>query len=72
MNAKKRAAMLKAFHAFASRIADRYAEAEECLARGEYEEAQRILSALAVSHAKTSMSLRNVLIRDGVIGGDEK
>lgn len=67
MNARKKAAMLKAFDAFATRIAARYADAAECLRDGRYEEAQTILAELATSHAKTSLSLRGVLIRDGVI-----
>lgn len=62
--------MLKAFDAFAARIAERYAEARVCLERGEYEKAQEILATLATSHARTSMSLRGVLIRDGVLGED--
>lgn len=67
MNPQKQAAMLKAFDAFAARIAERYAEARAFLAAGKYEEAQAILAQLTMSHAKTSLSLRNVLVRDGVI-----
>lgn len=72
MNARKEEAMLKAFDAFAKRIADRYAEARICLSEGKYEEAQAILAALTTSHARTSLSLRGVLVREGVIKEDDK
>jgi len=72
VKAKKQEAMLKAFDAFAERIAERYAEARQCLADGKYEEAQGILAALTTSHAKTSLSLRGVLVREGVIREDDK
>jgi hypothetical protein len=64
--------MLKAFDAFSKRIADAYAEARKCLAEERYEDAQAILAQLTMSHAKTSLSLRGVLIRDGVIKEDDK
>lgn len=72
MNASKKKAMLKAFDAFATRIAERYAEARTCLENDEYERAQEILASLTTSHAKTSLSLRGVLIRDGIIGEDDR
>lgn len=72
MTPAKKAAMLKAFDAFSARISDRYAEARVCLERGEYAEAQAILAALTTSHAKTSLSLRGVLIRDGMLEDDAK
>lgn len=72
MNARKHEAMLKAFDAFANRIAERYAEARQYLADGEFEKAQEILAALTTSHAKTSLSLRGVLVREGVIKEDDK
>jgi outer membrane protein assembly factor BamD (BamD/ComL family) len=72
VKANKQAAMLKAFDAFRDRIAERYQEARDLLADGKYEEAQDVLAKLAQSHARTSLSLRNVLVREGVIGGDDK
>lgn len=64
--------MLKAFDAFAERIAGHYAEARRCLDEGKYEEAHAILARLTTSHARTSLSLRNVLVRDGVMKEDDK
>lgn len=70
MNPVKKAAMIKAFDAFSDRIAARYAEARQCLIEGEYEKAQSILASLATSHARTSMSLRGVLVREGLMKED--
>jgi hypothetical protein len=67
MNPRKKTAMLAAFDAFSARIAARYNEVRVCLENDQYEEAQAILASLATSHAKTSLSLRGVLIRDGII-----
>ena len=59
--------MLVAYDAFVARINLRYEEARKCLDDGDYEGAQTILANLALSHAKTSLSLRNVLVKDGKI-----
>lgn len=72
MDARKKAAMMKGFEAFMDRIEARYREAYAALERGEYVEAQRILAQLAQSHARTSMSLRGVLIREGLLKEDDK
>lgn len=72
MDARKKAAMMRGFQAFINRINTRYQEAYAALARGDYVEAQRILAQLAQSHAKTSMSLRGVLIREGLLREDDK
>lgn len=57
--------MLEAFAKFANRITGEYEKAFAALEREDYVEAQRILSDLALSHARTSLSLRNRLIREG-------
>jgi len=67
MKKRQHEAMLMAFDAFSDRIAKRYAETRDCLAAGRYEEAQILLADLAKSHAKTSMSLRGMLIRQGLL-----
>lgn len=59
--------MLAAYDKFVARINQRYAEARKCLEEDRYEDAQTILADLALSHAKTSLSLRNVLVKDGKI-----
>jgi hypothetical protein len=61
----KQEAMLAGFDAFTNRIFKRYGEVRDCLATGRYEEAHVLLTAIAITHAKTSLSLRNVLIKDG-------
>jgi outer membrane protein assembly factor BamD (BamD/ComL family) len=60
-------AMLAAFDKFKKQIDDKYAEARRQLETGELEYAQRTLAQIAKSHAKTSLSLRNLLIRTGRI-----
>lgn len=67
---KRKAAMLARYDQFVVTMAQRYEEAREALHRGEYAEAQSILAQMGIAHAKTSMSLRNVLIREGLIGED--
>lgn len=57
--------MLKGFDDFTARIAFRYSQVRECLEAGRYEEAHLLLANIARSHAQTSLSLRNVLIKDG-------
>jgi hypothetical protein len=57
--------MLVGFDVFSHRMMRRYAEVRDCLAAGRLEEAQTLLASIATSHAKTSLSLRNALIKDG-------
>lgn len=71
MNQKKKAQMLAAFQAFAARIAGEYNNALAALQRDDYVEAHRILAGLAQSHAKTALSLRNQLVKEGLLGGDK-
>jgi hypothetical protein len=72
MDKRKHQAMLRAFDAFSIRITERYAEARAFLAAGKYVEAQSVLASLAQSHARTSMSLRGVLVREGLLEEDNK
>lgn len=62
---RRKSAMLRGFDQFSDRMARRYSEVRDCLAAGRYEEAHMLLASIAVSHAKTSLSLRNVLIKQG-------
>lgn len=64
--------MLRGFDRFTARIAERYDEARACLDADKYEEAQAILASLTTSHAKTSLSLRSLLIREGLLEDDSK
>lgn len=72
MNARRKAEMLKAFQSFSNRIADRYQEVYNALDSGDYVTAQAILERLAVSHAKTSMSLRKMLIQQHLLPEEDK
>lgn len=67
MNKLEKDKMLRAFRGFASRISTKYDEAADALERGDYLGAHRILSQLTQSHAKTSLSLRNKLVREGLL-----
>jgi len=62
--------ILAAFDKFKSQIDAAYAQARELLAKEQYVQAQQVLAQIAKSHAKTSLSLRNVLIRDGHLKED--
>lgn len=68
----KQQEMLRDFDAFIESVVKRYAEARECLENGEYRKAQEILARLSTSHARTSLSLRNVLVRDGLLPEEDK
>lgn len=59
--------MMTGFDKFAARMVRRYDEVRDCLNAGRYEEAQALLADIAISHAKTSLSLRNVLIKNGLV-----
>lgn len=72
MRIKNKTAMLKGFDRFSERMAQRYSEVRDCLQAERYEEAQLLLSDIAVSHARTSLSLRNVLVKHGVLKENSK
>lgn len=57
--------MMAAYDQFVGRITQRYEQARDCLAAGRYVEAHLILAGITTSHAKTSLSLRNVCIKEG-------
>lgn len=59
--------MMEAFDKFSDRMAKRYSEVRDCLAAERYEEAQSLLADIGQSHARTSLSLRNVLIKQGKV-----
>lgn len=63
--------MMKGFEAFMRRINDKYREAYAALDQDDYVKAQQILAQLAQSHARTSMNLRGVLIREGLLEEDK-
>lgn len=67
MNKANKAKMLAGFTQFIERITAEYEEARAALHRDDYIEAHRILSELAMSHAKTSLSLRNMLVKEGLM-----
>lgn len=58
-------AMMGGFDRFSIRMTKRYAEVRDCLAAERYEEAHSLLADIAVSHARTTLSLRNHLVRQG-------
>lgn len=59
--------MLKGYDRFVARMNEGYAQVRACLEQEDYVGAQRILAQMGISHAKTSLSLRNVLIKDGLL-----
>lgn len=67
MKVKNKAAMLRGFDKFSQRMANRYSQVRDCLMADRFEEAQMLLSEIASSHARTSLSLRNVLIKNGAL-----
>jgi hypothetical protein len=64
---KKHDAMMEGFDRFSFRMRKRYDQVRDCLAAHRYEEAHVLLTDIAVSHAKTSLSLRNVMVKDGLM-----
>lgn len=63
--------MLRRYDQFVDRMTSCYAEVRACLERDDYVGAQRILADMGISHAKTSMSLRNVLVKEGLLEDTE-
>jgi hypothetical protein len=63
--------ILEAFDKFKATMDESYHLVRDSLEDGRYEDAQRILARIGVTHAKTSMSMRNYLIKQGLIKGDE-
>jgi len=68
---KKHLSMMAGFDKFSARMANRYAEVRDCLNAERYEEAHELLADIAMSHARTSLSLRNMLVKDGKLMEDK-
>lgn len=68
---KHKAAMLRGFDKFVRGINAAFGEARAALVREDYVGAQRILASIAVRHAKASLSLRNMLIKNGKLEEDK-
>jgi hypothetical protein len=60
---KRKTAMMDRYDKFVATMADRYAEARACLDRDDYVGAHQILARMAVSHAKTAISLRSAVTK---------
>lgn len=63
--------ILPAFDRFTGQIMEQYALARAHLEAGRWEAAQLVLANLATTHARTSLSLRNVLVKRGFTKGDD-
>lgn len=59
--------MMEGFDKFSDRIDRRYQEVRDCLNARRFEEAHQLLTGIAITHAHTSLSLRNLLIREGLL-----
>lgn len=57
--------MLQGFDRFTARIEKRYGEVRDCLVAGRFEEAHILLADIAQTHARTALSLRSSMIRNG-------
>jgi hypothetical protein len=64
---KRQAAMIRRYQLFVARMTETYAEVGARLEREDYVGAHQLLAEMGVSHAKTAMSLRNVLVQDGLM-----
>lgn len=67
MKLKQQREMMAAFDKFSARITIRYGHVRDCLTANRFEEAQILLSDIAASHARTSLSLRNLLVKHGAM-----
>ena len=72
MDRRKHQKMLASFEKFTDRIGDLYDDVLEALTEEDYVKAQKILAHLAQTHARTSLSLRGMLIREGLLKEDGK
>lgn len=71
MNPHKHAQMIGGFEKFTDRIYIRYHQVRDCLKANRYEEAQLLLDELTVSHARTALSLKSMLIKNGALPPEE-
>lgn len=63
--------ILAAFDRFKQQIDDAYVVVRDQLEQFDFEGAQKTLSKITQTHARTSLSLRNVLIKRGLIKGEQ-
>lgn len=70
MTMKYKRQMLQRYDQFVVRMFQEYSAARAALDEGNYVAAHAILARIGLSHAKTSMSLRNVLVKDGLLKED--
>lgn len=68
---KKHHAMMTGFDKFSARMAERYREVRDCLDAERYEEAYSLLADIGISHARTSLSLRNMLVKQGKLSEEK-
>lgn len=64
-------AFMEAFDRFKKQIDVAYDRVREHIKTGHYNEAQEELARIAQVHAKTSLSMRNFLIRNNLMPGDD-
>jgi hypothetical protein len=70
--AKQHDLMLRAFQEYRSSLHESMGDVEAALDRKEYALACRQLSAISQSHARTSVNLRNALIRNGFLSKESE
>lgn len=63
--------ILTAFDRFKQQIDDAYTLVRQQLEQGQFDNAQKTLAKITQTHARTSLSLRNVLIKRGLIQGEQ-
>jgi len=62
--------ILAAYDRMTAQVMDAYTAARQALVDGDLVKAQHILARIAQSHAKSSLSLRSVLIKRGLLTED--
>lgn len=63
--------LVEAFDKFKSQIDEWYDVVREHIAAGRYVQANDALAHIAQIHAKTSLSMRNFLVKNNLINGDD-
>ena len=64
--------LIEAYDKMTKQVMDAYAAAREALVANDLVTAQSILARIAQSHAKSSVSLRSILIRRGLLQEDKE
>lgn len=62
--------IVAAFDRFKDQVDEAYDQVRAALVNNDYEGAQSILAALGQLHARTSVSMRNYLIKNGKLKGE--